>query len=161
MVPLNPNKLAGSIIEFTSNPDPPAVSGPRFAAGYASYAATATSCAGASPLPASIAAAKGILGAALIQAFQTSTDPASSTAQLAAAFTAFWLAPPMAFPSVAPGLVTLVPPTLQPALLAHFMKPPPSSNEAAGRAMAKILDTWTKTIVVTHGPTPACISPIT
>jgi hypothetical protein len=157
-VPLNQNTLAGKLIEFGKQPNEAFIAGRKMAQAYAAYAGSATSCAGASPLPAAIEAAAAKLGGQLGQTFAASKDPVLTATQMAAAFAAFWLDPPIQFPSAAPGLVTTaIPATLQAALIATWAQGP-SEGAAAARKLAKVLHKWTKTVIVAHGPTPACVS---
>src|SRR4051812_28529854 len=79
----------------------------RLADAYATYAATAQSVMGGSPV--SLAAAKATLQASLAPVFATSRLAPQTAAQLAQAFTAFWLLPPVAFVGTPPGVVTVVP----------------------------------------------------
>ncbi len=134
-----------------------------WASAYAAYAAGARSC--QSVGPASLSTAQSVLASALEATFSTSTTPATTAAQMAAAFTAFWLTPPVAFVGgTTPGVVTGVAGTaaLQsglPTMWAANVAGNLSASDAA-QAHADILDIFTKTVLVAHSPPSACAAPV-
>jgi hypothetical protein len=83
---------------------------------------------------------------------------------MAAAFTSFWLTPPVAFVGVTPGIVTAVAGTavLQAGLLASWAAntADEASAELAAEQMAGLLDAFTHTVVVTHAPPTVCAAPL-
>lgn len=169
-MPLNKSNLEKALrVAFSTPSDNFRDPANRIAKAYTDYAKTATSCAGGSPIPASITAAGKILQKVLEATYMTSRDPVSTISKKAAAFAAFWLTPPVAFTGATPGAVTVaVPATLQAVLLAITASN--AARAAAGSAVdahrtaaqwAKALDLWTKTVVVVHAPPSACASPIT
>lgn len=149
------------------SPDP-FVWGRRIADAYADYAAGAVSCSGGSPT--TLAAARPLLELSLGAAFAVPppASPPQTAQSLAAAFTAFWLLPPVVFSGPTPGAVSAVAGTaiLQAALLQIWaaipLIRPPSGDPAAASAAqhAAALDLFTKTIVVVHVPPSACAGPI-
>ncbi len=145
-------------MECFNKPADAFLSGRKFAQAYAAYAKSAQSCALVPPLGAAIDAAALKLGGLIGQAYHVSKDPVTTASLMATAFAGFWMAPPIPFPSAAPGVVTIaLPATLQAALLSNFVQGPCNAKDAA-RKMAVALDTWTKSVTVTHGPVPACIA---
>lgn len=136
--------------------------GEKWADIYADYAGGAQSCAG---VPATLAAAKETLRAALGAAFASGVDPATTASMMASAFTAFWLAPPVAFVGTSPGVVTAVGGT---AVLSAGFVTTWAANVAAqatasqaAAALATLLDVFTKTVVVTHSAPTACVATLT
>ena len=135
----------------------------KWADAYATYAADARSCQ-ARP-PTGITTAKATLKTALAASF-VAGGPASSTASdMATAFTAFWLTPPITFLGGAtPGAVTAVGGTaaLQAGLLTAWAANLASnaSNSDAAQSMADLLDTFSKTVVAAHAAPSACTAPL-
>lgn len=169
-MPLNPTSLQRSLEAVFTAPAPDfAVPAARMAAAYASYAAGATSCAGGSPNPATLQGHQALLRAGWTAAYAAAGFvPAAAAQQIAAACTAFWLAPPVDFlGGPTPGAVTVaIPGTLAAALLAVMLKgaaqaatgsPVPA---AAAADWARALDLWTRTVVVAHLPPSACVAPV-
>lgn len=126
---------------------------------YRAYAAAAQSCLLASPSGPSLTAAEATLTATLTTAFQ-GTNPATLASGVAAAFTAFWLTPPVAFGA---GAVVAVGGTgaLQTALTGLWtVSPPPSKTPLqAADDHAALLHAFTLTVAAAHPPT--CSGPIT
>jgi len=136
--------------------------GTRWADAYAAYASAAQSPMGGAPL--GVAAAKPVLASALAAAFAGGVIPATTAAAMDAAFTAFWLTPPMTFVGVPPGAVTAVGAgTLVAALIAAAAANLASQADADGAAasMAAAIHAHASTVIVTHPvvPTPL-IGPI-
>ncbi len=132
----------------------PGIAAARLATAYAAYAATAQSCSGLGPVTASITAAKTILEQRLHASFaQVGRDGRSD---VVAAFRDFWLSPPIAFLGAPPGAVT----TVNAAVLGriNLSKLPVA---VVPRMLAKAYETFTKTVVVTHGAPLTCTSTIT
>lgn len=138
------------------------------AAAYYNYAKSAASCSGVIN-PASLAGKQTVLARAIEAAYTTSKSPASSMPLLAAAFAAFWMAPPVAFTGPTPGVVTAaIPATLLSGLMS--VTAINASKAAAGKGSpsravasqwAKALDAWTKTVLAAHAPPSACAGPLT
>lgn len=161
---LSAPKLANALLKLSSAPVSDVQEmGKRWATAYRSYALDARS-----PLqspPTITGAAQRLLGIGMAQAFRAPSPPAVAAA-MAQALTAFWLAPPIAFPNAFPGVVTLVPgavalpQALVSAWAANFASR--ASNEGATKAVATVLDAFTRTVIVTHATTPVpTIGPIT
>jgi hypothetical protein len=137
-----------------------------FARLYRNYAAGARSCQGIAPLALNLDAAEIKLAATLAMSTPRCKNPASFTVVYSTALAAFWMLPPITFvggPS--PGaIVAAVPATLQAALLgvlASSIKRGAKNNAKLIAAdWAKALDGWTRTVVVAHGPVPACSAPL-
>lgn len=161
---LDPNKLKQLLLQLSqSPPQTPQEAGRRWASAYAAYAADAVSPMGGSPI--GLDPGEAVLGNLLGITFATSRDPNTTAQAYATGFTAFWFVPPVAFTGTPPGVVTLVGGTaaLAPALLSVW-----ASNlagrlreEQAMQAIAAVLDTFTRTVIVTHPvvPTPV-VGPI-
>lgn len=140
----------------------------RWAAAYKAYAAGATSCLAGAPNGASLTAAEATLSAALVAAF-SSKDPVTTVSAFGAAFTAFWMAPPMVFTGALPGVVTAATgaAALQaglPGVWATIQAMGMSCDAAAAASQhATLLDTFTRLVIVLHAPPPpgpGCIGPI-
>jgi hypothetical protein len=170
-VALIQSKLQRALASAWRQPtDSCAVAAGRVAAAYASYASAATSCAGGTPLPASILAAQQKLRVALIAAYASSGFNETVMIQrFATACSMFWSAPPIAFVGAAtPGIVTaaLAPPlyaALQGAisnLTALCRQIPGPSADYAAQLWSSALDSWTRTVLVVHSPPSACAGPI-
>lgn len=157
---LNKNVLVSEIARM--RPGDPLQSGKQLAAAYRKYAGAATSCAPGLPLASALDLAALKLGVQLAGIYQTSLLVPVTASQMALAFTAFWLAPPVPFVGASPGIVTVaVPTTLQAALVANFMAGP-ADKLVSARRLAAVLHLWTKTVVVAHGPgIPVCVAPLT
>lgn len=132
---------------------------------YGNYAQAGQSCKGV-PATASpgLPAAKVTLQNALVGAF-SGVDPATTSAAIASAVTAFWLTPPLAFPP--DGLVSVVGGTavLQSGLIAQWasnmgIPPPGVTADAAAAQMATLFDTFTRTVAVAHTAPPPCALPL-
>lgn len=122
------------------------------------------------PLAPALAAAHLKLRAMLTGVFAVvQPTPDQFATRMAACFSAYWMLPPVGFTGATPGLVTLAVPTpLQIAIIAIMASntvlalarqtlPP----EKVADQWATILDVWTRTVIVTHPPTPAAIGPLT
>lgn len=139
-------------------PKSPQEAARRYAEIYARYAADARTVLGNAPV--SLAAAEATLRIALIPVFTGFGRPPQVVAQqLAAAYTAFWLLPPVATAGSFPGIVTLVAgtPVLGPALAAIWVAnvaSMPSARDAAQR-LAAAIDIFTKTVIVTEATIPS------
>ncbi len=137
----------------------------QWAQAYGSYASAAQSPLGVAT-PASIQAAQQVLQAALVPVFATSRVLPQTCAQMAQAFTAFWMTPPIVFVGTPPGAVTVVPGAAAlPAALASAFGVNFASRaqvDQAAQQLATALDAFTRTVIVTHlvVPTPV-IGPIT
>lgn len=148
---------------LSSYPSTAAAAAAAWAAAYETYAQGGRSCQGAGP--GSLAAAKATLEAALTAAFQDGTAAGASSA-MAAAFTAFWLTPPVTFAGSTPGVVTAVTGTaaFSAALSARFTANAANPNltfSDAAQGFADDLDlVLTKTVVVTHSAPGACAAPL-
>ena len=140
-----------------------AEAGRRWSALYASYAADARSVLGGAPIGLSVA--ESLLTRTLAGVFATSSDPVTTAQNMAAALTAFWLLPPVAFSGATPGAVTAVGGTV---FLAAALASAWGSNLAsrapapqAAASVAAALHAFTETVIVTH-PTPTpTVGPIT
>lgn len=141
--------------------------GQRLAAAYASYAAGAQSVSGDSP--SSLTGPEAILRTALQAAFANNrADPASTAANLAVAFTSFWLAPPVVFtgPPVSAIVTGVIGTTiLQAGLLtqwaANVAARATAQQTAAG--LTTLLDVFSHTVLVLHvfpAPAPPVVAPI-
>ena len=125
---------------------------------YAQYAASAQSPAGGSAP--SLSAAQGLLAQTLVGAFSGS-DPNYTSQALTAAFTAFWMLPPVVFSDA--GVVTaatgaaILPSALMAAWAVNL-----ATNADAGQAsgrIAGVLDAFTRLVIVT-APGPI-VGPLT
>lgn len=167
---LNVAGLEAALLPIFKNPPfspNPFDGGRRIADAYADYAAGAVSCSGGSPT--TLAAARPLLELSLGAAFAVyPTTPPQTAQALAAAFTAFWLLPPVVFSGPTPGAVSIAAGTaiLQAAFLQiwatiPFIRPPSGDPAAVSAAQhAAALDLFTKTVVVLHVPPSACAGPI-
>jgi len=177
---LNPAKLKQGLVDVNGSgknfPKTPLEAAKRWARAYASYAADAMSLGGAAPVP--LTPNEASLAAALTVVFSNPNSLPPQTAQVyAAAFTAFWFSPPVAFPltpvgtplppPVLPGIVTVVggsaalPGLLLAAWASNFAARAPDS--VAMTKLASVLDTFTRTVIVTHlisVPGPPIVGPI-
>lgn len=176
-MPLNKSLLSNGFKDLFEGTDPatpeekvfppnPTEAGKKWAGIYKKYAEGAT--AGATqPLAPSLTAAQNLLAAALGAGFSAAkAAPApAAMAGLAAAmdlgFVAFWMAPPIAFSAPVPpaatllGVVSLAPPgILSVSLIALFVSGMADSKPSAQQAdaIATLLDTWTKTVMVINTP---------
>lgn len=124
--------------------------GQRWADAYATYAQDGWSPVGAPPT--GLSAKKPALAAALTTAFDA-RDANTTASAIDSALTAFWLSPPVVFPSSPPGGVTAVGGTgsLEPALLAVFAANVAGSlsNQDCADAIADAIDTFTRTVIIT------------
>lgn len=162
---LDSSALSDSLASVFAAPAPDfPISAKNWANAYAGYATEAQSCQAVPPVPAAIQAAQATLQATLAAAFAAGIDPVSTATGMASAFTAFWLAPPVLFSGVTPGVVTAVggAAVLATALVASWTENTltKASASAAASTMATILDAFTRTVVVTHAPPSACASPL-
>ncbi len=135
-----------------------------YADAYAAYAADARSPMTGFPL--NLTAPTATLQSALAAAFSAGFDANATAEAMDAAFTAFWLSPPVAFTGSPPGTVTAVTGagTLAPALLAAWQANTSGDASTADSAtqIADAIDAFTRTVIVTHPvvPTPV-VGPIT
>jgi hypothetical protein len=135
------------------------------AAIYRAYAGDAAAAA-TQPVAAALTGAGNTLAAALAAAFAAAKEAGPSgvaTLGLAmdTAFVAFWLTPPVAFvfpvtgTATIAGVVTVAAPgVLAPALTSLFVAGAAGGPTAAqqAQAMATILDSWTRTVLVVNTP---------
>ena len=145
---------------FTDLPGTAAACADAWGGIYVAYAAGAISPGGGGPGP--LAAAQAALAAAFLSA-AGGTSAAATAAALSAAFTAFWLTPPVSFaftpPNTTPGAVTLVSGTA--ALQAAIAGMPPAATRRAGaEQFAAAIHAFTMTVVVTHPNTPPVVPPV-
>ncbi len=168
-MPLNKTSLQNKLKDLFEGkngfPSSEADAAQKIATIYRQY--TADAVAGTTqPLAASLTAVESTLWDALGSAFTAAK--ASGPAGVAVlglaiddAFVAFWLTEPVAFaiPPTGPptmiGVVSLAPPgVLAPGLIALLIAGVVSSPSAAeqAQAMATILDTWTRTVMVVNTP---------
>lgn len=169
-MPLSESDLEQALyVAFSSPTDNFNVAAQRLAHAYISYGRHATSCQGASPLPAAMDAAEATLRTALSGIYATSKTLPQTIQQLATAFSLVWLLPPIPFQDGAtPGLVTISTPTafagfLTVALVGNAARAVSGENigaRQAARAMAQALNSATKTVWVTHSPPAICSSPL-
>jgi hypothetical protein len=139
--------------------------GQRWAEAYRSYAAKAVAGTTA-PVNVALTGAEQTLARALAGGFTTAKAAgpggvAALAAVLDGAFVAFWLAPPVAFaipptgPPTMTGIVSVAPPgVLATALGALFLAGVAQQASAAqqARALATVLDAWTRTVLVINTP---------
>ncbi len=150
--------IRDGLLAMTANPpQSPTDSARRYAKLYARYAAAARTVLGNAPV--SLAAAEASLTVALIPVFTGFGRPLPTVAQqMAQAFTAFWLLPPVATAGSFPGIVTLVPGTLilGPALVAVWLQnvAAQASSQEASQRLADVLHAFTLTVVVTEATVP-------
>lgn len=177
-MPLNKSSLSDRLKNIFEGKDPatpgqtifppnPTEAGKKWAEAYKKYAEGAQ--AGTTkPLAPSLTAAQSTLAGALAAGFSAAkaAPPPAAIAGLAAAmdlaFVAFWLTPPIAFvtppPPASPtmaGVVTLAPPgVLTGLLIGMFTTGMLQKKSAADQAdaLATLLDTWTKTVMVVNTP---------
>jgi len=154
----DPDSLTHSIVDLMKSPDRAPVVARNWAQLYATYAADGTTLLGGHPL--SLDAAQATLQGALTGVFANPYQLAPQTAtQMAAAFTAFWLLPPVATTDVFPGVVTAVAGTalLQTALLSAWFSnfASKASGEQAARGIATALDAFSRTVIVTNATVPS------
>src|SRR6185437_16053759 len=159
----DPNALTHSIANLMSTPSKAPDMARKWARAYASYAAGAITPLGGSPLTPSLDAAEATLEEALTGIFSNPYQLAPQTASLmAAAFTSFWLLPPVVTTDAPPGLVTAVAGTalLQTALIATWLSNLAGrmSGEQAARGIAAALDAFSRTVLVTIATVPTPIS---
>lgn len=177
-MPLNKDLLSNGFKDLFEGTDPSqpgkkvfppdtVEAGKKWAAIYKKYAEGAQAGT-TTPLPPSLTAAQATLAGALASGFSAAkaAPPPAAIAGLAAAmdlaFVAFWLTPPVAFaapPPPAPptmaGVVTLAPPgVLTAALIGLFTSGAADKKTAAQQAdaIATLLDSWTKTVMVVNTP---------
>lgn len=167
-MPLNPSKLSRSLEQIFHKPaQRPDEIARVWAQAYSGYALDATAPLGGSPLPPSIAAGQGLLYTSLMSLFSASRDQVTSAQGYSNFLTAFWMAPPVVFAGAPPGLVTLVPGA---AIMAGTLLTVWGQNlvsraspQQAAQAIAQVLDTFTRTVIVTQlppGPGPPIVGPI-
>lgn len=158
---LTASKLANEIVKLAQDksfPKNTVEAGKRWAHAYAVYAADAMSIPPTAAPPASLTAGEQTLAAALASVWASSRTSPTTAQGMAAALTAFWLAPPVVFGA---GLVTAVPGT---SALAAALQGVWSSNqrgklsaEACARKVAAAVHAFTTTVITT---TPFSPSPI-
>ncbi len=156
---LDPTLLEDNILAIFNNPSPSSDGcAEQWAIGYRDYAEGAISCGGGSPTAGALDAAQATLKTALTAAFNFNNPPATTATSLAAAFTAFWLTPPVVF--TATGAVTAVAGTAALSSgLSSLWAAGASTAEASAAAHASLLSIFTLTVVVTHPGVP-CAGPI-
>ena len=165
-MPLVSTGLTHSLTElFSGNPGYPAdadAAASAIAAAYKGYAANALAGV-TTPLSPSLAGAQTTLETSLASAFRSAQAAGNAglsalAAALDAAFVAFWLTPPVAFaaPPIAGVVTTALPGQMQSLFTALFQNGVASQASAASQAssLASVLDTWTRTVVVTNTPPP-------
>jgi hypothetical protein len=150
---LNKTNLKNSLQAlFLSPPATRSACAAAWAAAYASYAAGGVSCQGVNgTLTGREAALSSALDAAL-----ANTNPGTTASAMDAAFVAFWTGVLFAgitagTAAVAPGTLTAALPTMWAANVAGAF-----TAAQAAQAHADTLDTFTRTVVVTHAPPSAC-----
>jgi hypothetical protein len=154
----DPDSLTHSIASLMSTPGKAPDMARAWARAYASYAIDGTTVLGGHPV--TLDAAQATLQGALTGIFANPYQLAPQTAsQMAAAFTAFWLLPPVAtLDGAFPGVVTAVAGTglLQTALVSAWVSNLASraSGEQAARGIAAALDAFSRTVVVTIATVP-------
>lgn len=160
-MPLQSSGLADALTAMFSEdgfPSSPTEAGDTWAQAYKDYAGGATA-GPTSPLMPSLATAGLTLATALGGAFTAAkaSGPASLAPTMAAAFAAFWLAPPIVFtatPPVIAGVVSVAVPGALPAGITDAIAAGVDGGDAAaqGQAFADALDTFTKTVMVLNTP---------
>jgi len=154
---LNANTLKAEILKvMEENPHTPMECGQKWAQAYLRYAKEAQTAFGK---PSTLPANQLALAASLAIVFSSWATTVPATAQrMAAAFYAFWFAPPVAFTGSFPGAVTavLMPPqalaqALQVAWLSGFAS---RSNDTVAGNIARALDAFTRTVTVTTATLP-------
>lgn len=168
-MPLVSTGLTQSLSDlFSGSPGYPADAGQAaraIAAAYKSYAANALAGT-TTPVALSLEGAQSTLEASLASAFQGAQAAGAAglsalAAALDAAFVAFWLTPPVAFaaPPIT-GVVTMATPGLLQSLFSALFESGVSTQASAPRqasSLANLLDTWTRTVVVTNVPPPPAV----
>ncbi len=150
--------IRNGLLAMTTNPPQNALDSARlYSAIYAEYAAAGRTILGNAPL--SLAAAQAALTLALVPVFTGFGRPPGVVAeQMAQAFTAFWLLPPVVTAGSFPGVVTLVlgTPVLGPALQAVWAQnvSARASNQEASQRLADVLHAFTLTVTVTEATVP-------
>jgi hypothetical protein len=156
----DPDSLTHSIADLMKVPGKAPDMARKWSRAYANYAINGQTVLGGNPV--SLDAAQATLQGALTGTFSNPYQLAPQTASsMAAAFTAFWLLPPVAtLDGAFPGVVTAVAGTalLQAALLSAWFSNFASQARAeqAARGIAAALDAFSRTVVVTIAtiPTP-------
>ncbi len=163
---LNVTTLETGLRSFMAGPNFPSNAtdaATRWAAAYKTYASAATSPMGGGPAP--LTGAEAVLKAALLALFVPSSSGAATMAGMGAAFTTFWLSPPVVFGGGPPGAVIAVGGT---AALASGLASTGAavqsgkmSGAQAATLFAAVFHTFTQTVIVMHPvvPTPV-IGPI-
>jgi hypothetical protein len=163
-MPLNKDALGQSLRDLFSGvgayPVDAAHAGARWASVYAAYAKNAVAGITA-PVASTIDTSAGPLGTSLASAF-TSAQAAGAgfltalVSGMVSAFSAFWS--PVQFVGGAIGVAASPPPAALTTALTSFLTAgnPPSgpkpSGDSQANSLASILDTWTKTVLVTNTP---------
>lgn len=161
---LDSGKIKNSLDDyFRSYSGTPYEQARKLLSAYASYAASAQSCAGGSPVITNTETAAGIFAAALIASIG---NPAAWSQGLANAIDVFWTSPPVVFPHAFPGTVVSPPGTIAATALPMILAAMASAQAwaLAGRSaegptselLGTALDAATRTVVVLHPivPTP-------
>jgi hypothetical protein len=176
-MPLKVAGLGDALRELFENADDfPAddsAAGQRLAGAYKTYAADAVAGPTA-PVALQLSAAETTLAGALGDAFTAAKEagPGGLTAllpMLDTAFVKFWLTPPVAFvvpvpPPTIAGVVTLATPGVLSTGLAGPLAAGASQGTTAAQQaqlLAAVLDTWTRTVIVTNTPVTPPGPPVT
>lgn len=163
---LNVNTLKDQLLTMTHDyPGTPQEAGQRFAAAYKEYAKTAQSVGQGNPVLSALLAAEQVLSTALGSLFASSKDAGTSGSGVASALTAFWQTPPMSFTSIPPPLPGAVTGVTGGAALISALSSMGAVNDEniAIEKVATAIDTFTKTVMVTH-PVPSAppiVGPLT
>ncbi len=163
-MPRSASKLANSLVDLGRNyPGSPEEAGKRWAHAYALYAADAMSIPPTAAPPASLGAAERLLAQSLGKVWKTSRTAYTSAQGMAAALTAFWLAPPVVFGA---GVVSAVGGTSAlasalPGIWASNQRGKQSADFCAKKVAAAV-HAFTTTVITTtpFSPSPI-IGPIT
>ena len=160
------NALSGLFQGQPSYPQTATDAGKKWANAYRTYAANALAATTA-PLSASLTAAEATLANALAGAFTVAQQAgpggiAVLTPLMDVAFVAFWMTPPVAFAVPAPpapatmaGVVSVTPPGVLAASLAGVFAAgvaPAITAAQQAQAIASVLDSWTRTVMVVNTP---------
>jgi hypothetical protein len=169
-MPLNSNSLSNVLSDLfqgqPSYPADPPDAGKKWANAYRRYAANALA-ASTAPSSASLDAAEKTLATALAAAFTAAQQAgpggiAVLTPLMVVAFVAFWMTPLVAFAVPAPpapatmaGVVSVTPPGVLTTSLAGVLAAgaaPTITSAQQAQAVATVLDTWTRTVMVINTP---------
>jgi hypothetical protein len=176
-MPLKVSDLSDALRELFEDADGyPAddtAAGRRLAEAYKDYAAAAVAGPTA-PVALPLTAAEATLAGAIATGFTAAKNAglgglAALLPLLDAAFVKFWLTPPVAFvipipPPVVAGVVTIAPPGVLSAGLAGPLAAGANLGVTAAQQaqlLAAVLDTWTRTVIVTNTPVTPPGPPVT